>query len=76
MSRTDTDQFHRYAVGQLVNIISISVNGGSLTGKALPSHRFKILRLLPETQGVCQYRIQSTRDHHQRVVTESEISKA
>ena len=61
---------HRYRVGQTVKFARSSEN--RLTGER-PSGNFRILRLLPEYEGMHQYRIESTSDGHQRVVVEHEL---
>ena len=42
-------------------------------GQNVPG-RFQIVRTLPATNGDNQYRIKSTLDGHERVVTEAEIA--
>jgi hypothetical protein len=36
---------------------------------------FKIVNLLPEANGVFQYRVKSQRDGHERVVRETQLAK-
>jgi len=62
---------HRYRVGQTVRFTKIaptSRRGGT------PSGKFRVIGLLPDYQGINQYRIESTTDSHQRVVVETEIA--
>lgn len=58
---------HKFKAGQTVRVVPsryMSEARGS----------FKIVRLLPTEHGVNQYRIKSTTDGHERVVTESEVA--
>ena len=61
---------HRYRVGQTVRFITTT--SGSSGGT--PYGNFRIVGLLPDTQGRNQYRVESTSDRHQRVAVESEIA--
>ena len=58
---------HKYKVGQTVQIVP----GGYL---ANARGTFTIVCVLPEEHGVYHYRIRSTIDGHERVVTENEVS--
>lgn len=61
---------HRYRIGQTVRFVKTSsarMIGGT------PSSDFRVVRLLPASQGTNQYRIESTSDRQNRVVLESEI---
>ena len=60
---------HRFRVGQTVSFLRITP-----ASKASPSGSFRVVALLPEYFGNNQYRLESIRDGHQRVVVESEIS--
>jgi hypothetical protein len=58
---------HRYKAGQTVHLVPsgyIANARGSFT----------IVLLLPEEHGICHYRIRSTIDGHERVVTENEVT--
>ena len=58
---------HRYRVGQTVHF-------DPLYRATTPEGMFKVDQLLPPTGASNQYRVTSTRDGHQRVVLESELS--
>jgi hypothetical protein len=58
---------HKFRVGQLVTLHS-KRHGAS-------GERFEVVKLLPRADGDFQYRIKSTRDGHERVVFESELSR-
>lgn len=60
---------HKYGVGQTVNY-ALGRNNGRLR-----EENFKIVRLLPETGNVFQYRIKSQTDGHERVVREDQIAR-
>jgi hypothetical protein len=62
---------HRYQVGQTVRFVKSSYGLG-LGGTS--GDDFRVVRLLPEYQGNNQYRVQSTKDGHERVVGEGEIA--
>lgn len=66
-------QVHAYRVGQIVRFIKATL-GGNIG--ATPSGHFRIIRLLPDTQGQNQYRVESVIDGHERVATENEIASA
>jgi hypothetical protein len=57
---------HKFKVGQLV-ILHSKRHG-------IWAEKFEVVRLLPPANGDFQYRIKSTRDGHERVVFESELS--
>src|SRR5215469_2198073 len=57
---------HKYKVGQLVTLHS--------TRHCVWAEPFEVVRLLPSAGADFQYRIMSTRDRHERVVFESELS--
>lgn len=57
---------HKFKVGQLVTLQS--------KRHGVFAERFEVVRLLPAEKGVFQYRIRSTRDGHERVVIESELT--
>jgi hypothetical protein len=57
---------HKYKAGQTVRVVP-------KTHEAAPKGSFRIVRALPTEHGVKQYRIQSTTDGHERVVSEAEL---
>ena len=61
---------HRYCVGQTVQF---SERTRSMELGSTPVGNFRVVGLLPESQGRNQYRVESTSDSHQRVAVESEI---
>ncbi len=62
---------HRYRVGQTVRFIKVF---GSSSRGGTPPGNFRVVGLLPDSQGNNQYRVESTSDSHQRVVVETEIA--
>jgi hypothetical protein len=60
---------HKFAVGQALHF-SPGI-GGDSKGKG----RYKVVRQLPETGGVFQYRIKSETDGHERVVREDQTER-
>ena len=60
---------HRYRVGQTVHFVKSSRIGIG----AAPDGNFQVVGLLPEYHGNFQYRVKSTSDGHERIVTEGEI---
>ena len=60
---------HNFAVGQALHF-SPGLGGGS-KGKG----RYKVVRQLPETGSIFQYRIKSEMDGHERVVREDQIER-
>lgn len=60
---------HKFAVGQTVRF--------SPDRQQLRSGRgsFKVMRLLPETASVLQYRVKSQADGHERVVREDQLDR-
>lgn len=63
-------ELHKYRIGQTVRFTKSTLGGGI---GATPSGFFKVVRLLPDTQGRNQYRVESTNDGHLRVALETEI---
>lgn len=61
---------HTYRVGQAVRFVK--TNSARMIG-GTPAGSFRVVRLLPASQGTNQYRIESTSDRQNRVVLESEI---
>ena len=57
---------HRFKVGQLVTLHS--------KRHGVWAEKFEVVKLLPQEGGDFQYRVKSTRDGHERVVLESELS--
>lgn len=60
---------HKFAVGQALHF-SPGI-GGDSKGKG----RYKVVRQLPETGGVFQYRIRNEIDGHERVVREDQTER-
>ena len=60
---------HKFAVGQALHF-SPGL-GGDSKGKG----RYKVVRQLPETGGIFQYRIKSEMDGHERVVREDQTER-
>ncbi len=60
---------HKFAVGQALHF-SLGL-GGDSKGKG----RYKVVRQLPETGGIFQYRIKSEVDGHERVVREDQTER-
>ena len=58
---------HKFAVGQTLHFSP----GQRGEGKG----RYKVVRQLPETDGVFQYRIKSETDGHERVVREDQTER-
>lgn len=63
---------HKFRVGQTVRYTRTTLGGG--IGET-PTGYFRVVRLLPETNGRNQYRVESTQDGHQRVAVETEINR-
>jgi hypothetical protein len=63
-------EFHKFKLGQHVNLLRF------VTSLRPPLGKFEIIRLMPAEHGVCQYRIRSLLDRHERMVTEMEIELA
>jgi len=62
---------HMYRVGQTVRF---NKNIRGIAFGVAPTGNFRVISLLPDTQGRNQYRLQSTSDGHQRVALETEIA--
>jgi hypothetical protein len=61
---------HKFAVGQVVRFTPDR-------GEHDRSQRqFKIVRLLPEMARICQYRVKSQLDGHERVVREDQLARS
>src|SRR5437764_808921 len=65
---------HKYAIGQTVRFSpdrfdrhQVSSTGGG---------RFKVVRHLPETASILQYRVKSQVDGHERVVREDQLARS
>lgn len=64
---------HKFAVGQSVRFSPDRQDRQQLS----PSQsRFKIVRLLPETASILQYRVKSQVDGHERVVREDQLARS
>jgi hypothetical protein len=61
---------HKFAVGQTVRFSPDRQQLNSGTGW------FKVVRLLPETASVFQYRVKSQADGHERVVREDQLARS
>jgi hypothetical protein len=59
---------HKFKTGQRV-IVATNNRGGEFRGGT-----FTVVRPLPEERGVCQYRVKSVTDGHERVVFENDLS--
>jgi hypothetical protein len=57
---------HKFKIGQLVTLHS--------KRHGVFAEQFEVVRLLPPANADFQYRVKSTRDGHERVVVESELS--
>jgi len=62
---------HKYRVGQTVRF---NRNMQGINLGAAPSGNFRVVGLLPDTQGRNQYRVESINDGQQRVAVETEIA--
>ena len=62
---------HMFRVGQTVRF---NKNTRGIASGVAPTGHFRVIGLLPETQGRNQYRVESTLDGHQRVAVETEIA--
>ena len=62
---------HRFRVGQ--NVQFIGKVGSKIFG-ATPAGEFKVVRLLPATQGRNQYRVESLTDNQNRVAVETDLA--
>jgi hypothetical protein len=57
---------HKFKVGQVITLHS--------KRHGVWAEPFEVVRLLPRENGAFQYRIESTRDSHERVVFEGELA--
>ena len=62
---------HKFVVGQVVHFTP-----GRAERDQVSQRQFKIVRLLPETANVFQYRIKSQVDGHERVVREDQLARS
>ena len=60
--------YHKYKVGQTVNLIPNRLD------RHLPSGAYTVLRLLPIEGLDIRYRVKNSRDGHERVVLEGQLS--
>ena len=60
---------HKFAVGQTLYF------SPGLGGDSKRKGRYKVVRQLPETGGMLQYRIKSEMDGHERVVREDQAER-
>jgi hypothetical protein len=61
---------HKFTIGQSVRFSPDRQQERSSRG------RFKIVRLLPESASVLQYRVKSQVDGHERVVREDQLDRS
>ena len=61
---------HKFRVGQTVRFTP-DMGQAMAVGRG---ESFKIVNLLPEANGVFQYRVKSQRDGHERVVRETQLA--
>jgi hypothetical protein len=61
-------RMHKFKVGQSVSLQSTLYNRDSARGA------YEVTKQLPERDGQFEYRIKSSREPHERVVGESELS--
>ncbi len=62
---------HKFAVGQVVRFTP-----DQAVRDQVSQRQFKIVRLLPETGSVFQYRVKSQLDGHERVVRENQLARS
>ena len=60
---------HKFAVGQILYF------SPGMSGDSKGRGRYKVVRQLPETGGMLQYRIKSEMDGHERVVREDQTER-
>lgn len=60
---------HKFAVGQTVRFSPDRNQEGAARGS------FTVVRLLPEAASICQYRVKSQLDGHERVVREDQLTR-
>jgi hypothetical protein len=63
---------HKFAVGQIVRFSPDRADRDQINQG---QRQFKIVRLLPETASVFQYRVKSQLDGHERVVREDQLAR-
>ncbi len=63
---------HKYSIGQTVRFSPDRQDRHQLSSQS----RFKVVRLLPETASVFQYRVKSQIDGHERVVREDQLIRS
>jgi len=61
---------HKFAIGQVVSVAADRHQ--EIAGRG----RFKVVRLMPETGNVLQYRLKSQVDGHERVVREDQLTRS
>jgi hypothetical protein len=61
---------HKFSIGQSVFLMP------SRFQERPKDTRFNIVRLLPESENTCQYRVKCQADGHERVVREDQLSQA
>jgi hypothetical protein len=60
---------HKFAVGQAVQLLP------SRAQEKPKGARFKIVRLMPESENTFQYRVKCQADGHERVVREDQLAR-
>jgi hypothetical protein len=60
---------HKFHIGEIVELSRAMLRSAS-------GGVYKITKRLPESAGEYEYRVKSTNEQHERVVRESELSKA
>ena len=61
---------HKFQVGQTVQLMEGS------RYLSVSSRAYKVIKRLPETDGVCSYRVKSASEAYERVVKEDQLVKA
>jgi hypothetical protein len=61
---------HKFKVGETVFVRPAH------TSRNVPGGVYQVTKRLPDTGGECEYRIKSVSEPHERVVRESELSRA
>ena len=60
---------HKFSIGQALHF------SPGLRGDSKTKDRYKVVRQLPETGNVFQYRIKSEADGHERIVREDQVER-
>jgi hypothetical protein len=70
MERGNAMSAHKFTIGQTVRFSPHRQQESASRG------RFKVVRLMPETESVLQYRVKSQVDGHERVVREDQLDRS